>query len=207
MMAEFKVHSLWPTPIYENKIELKDEWINLFKNVEFERMHIGNGDISKDRYILKKLPELSNLILNHMNDFSDNYLGLKNMNYHLTNSWVVNHYPNDSAQSHHHANSLFSGCLYLETPSQSGNIQFNKNEMLTNILPPVFRFNKQLDDKNHINCETYTVEVGEGTIVLFPSHLSHSVEKNLSNQNRYSLAFNIWFNTKLGDEEYILEIR
>ena len=32
-MQEFKVHELWPIPIYENFIDVKYEWLEKSKNV------------------------------------------------------------------------------------------------------------------------------------------------------------------------------
>jgi ectoine hydroxylase-related dioxygenase (phytanoyl-CoA dioxygenase family) len=58
-----------------------------------------------------------------------------------------------------------------------------------------------------LTAEKYILNVKEGTIVIFPSHLEHSVEKNNSNENRYSIAFNFYVRGKFGKEEYELEIK
>jgi ectoine hydroxylase-related dioxygenase (phytanoyl-CoA dioxygenase family) len=65
----------------------------------------------------------------------------------------------------------------------------------------------EYDELNNINAENYIVKVKEGTIVIFPSHLEHSVEKNISNDKRYSIAFNFYVRGKFGKEEYELEIK
>jgi ectoine hydroxylase-related dioxygenase (phytanoyl-CoA dioxygenase family) len=49
------------------------------------------------------------------------------------------------------------------------------------------------------------VKVKEGTIVIFPSHLEHSVEKNWSKIRRYSIAFNFYVRGNFGKEEYELQ--
>jgi hypothetical protein len=38
-------------------------------------------------------------------------------------------------------------------------------------------------------------------LILFPSDLEHSIEKNLSEENRYSLAFNILPLGEIGSED------
>jgi ectoine hydroxylase-related dioxygenase (phytanoyl-CoA dioxygenase family) len=58
-----------------------------------------------------------------------------------------------------------------------------------------------------VTSDSYALKLNEGTIVLFPSHLNHSVEENLSNQNRYSIAFNFFVKGKFGKEEYQLELK
>jgi len=44
-MPYFKTHNLWPTPIYESEIPVKDEWKNTIVNFEYERTHVNNSDI------------------------------------------------------------------------------------------------------------------------------------------------------------------
>ena len=65
----------------------------------------------------------------------------------------------------------------------------------------------EFDDTNSVNADRYNLKINEGTIVIFPSHLEHSVERNNSNENRYSVAFNFFVRGKFGKEEYELEIK
>ena len=53
---------------------------------------------------------------------------------------------------------------------------------------------------NEYNTYEHNVEVEEGKLLLFPSHLLHTTEKNGSDEARGSLAFNIFFEGKLGNE-------
>ena len=53
----------------------------------------------------------------------------------------------------------------------------------------------------------YKLQLDEGKVVIFPSHLEHKVEKNLSKEKRYSIAFNFFVKGKFGREEYILELK
>ena len=41
----------------------------------------------------------------------------------------------------------------------------------------------------------------EGDLVLFPSHLSHLVPSNLSDEERISLSFNTWVKGSLGTKQ------
>ena len=49
MQRSFKVHELWPTPLYENYINVKPEWVNKSKNFEYVRMYSDNGDYTKNK--------------------------------------------------------------------------------------------------------------------------------------------------------------
>ena len=57
-MRSFKVHNLWPIPVYQGNIPVKKEWKEKILNLEYERTHIKNSDISKDRYILDSMTDL-----------------------------------------------------------------------------------------------------------------------------------------------------
>lgn len=205
-MPEFKAHNLWPIPVYDSETPVKSEWLNYILNTEYERMHIGNGDISKDRYILNQLPDLKKEIENHCEIFVRKYLRVsENAKFYLQNSWSVKHNPGDKAQIHSHGSSLLSGVYYLKTKNNSGNLVFHKNPIYTNTFHQSIRF--EYDDSNNVNTGQYVMNVEEGKVILFPSHLEHSVDENKSNEERYSLAFNFYVRGKFGKEEYILEIK
>ncbi len=205
-MPEFITHNLWPIPVYQSNILVREKWKVLIKSLEYERTHINNSDISKDRSLLNSMPELKSEIENHCELFVRKYLTVKNSaKFYLQNSWCNIHGPNESSQIHYHSSALLSGVYYPILPKNSGNISFHRGNIYTNLFHQSIRF--EYDENNNINAEQYAIELEEGTIVIFPSHLEHSVQKNLSNENRYSLAFNFYVRGKFGKEEYELEIK
>ena len=206
MINEFKVHNLWPIPIYHGEIPVKQEWKDVVINTEYERTHIDNSDISKDRYILNTIPDLKQDIENHCERFVRKYLTVKdNAQFYLQNSWCNIHGPKESSQIHFHASSLLSGVYYPILPKNSGDISFHKGSIYTNVFHQSIRF--EYEENNNITAEQYVINLKEGDIVLFPSHLDHSVQRNNSNEKRYSIAFNFYVRGKFGKEEYILEIK
>jgi uncharacterized protein (TIGR02466 family) len=205
-MNEFKVHELWPIPVYENHIDVKFEWLDKCKNSNYQRMHTKNGFISEDRYILNELPELKKEIENHCKLFTEKYMGTTNkVEFYLQNSWFLKHVKNDWGQIHYHSNSLLSGVYYLKTPPNSGNINFHKNCLHMNMFPPSIRMEN--DIRNHFTAEQYSLTPEEGLIIIFPAQLEHSIGTNKSEGDRYSVAFNFYLRGTLGKEEYILEIK
>jgi len=205
-MPEFKAHNLWPIPVYESEIPVKQEWKDIVVNLEYERTHINNSDISKDRYILNNISDLKSDIESHCELFVRKYLKVKdNAKFYLQNSWCNIHGPNEFSQIHHHASSLLSGVYYPIFPNNSGNLCLHKGSHYVNLFHHSILF--EYDELNNINSESYIVKIKEGTIVIFPSHLEHSVEKNISNDKRYSIAFNFYVRGKFGKEEYELEIK
>ena len=205
-MAEFKVHNLWPIPIYENEIPVKKGWKDTVVNLEYERTHVNNSDISKDRYILNNILDLKSDIENHCENFVRRYLTVKNnAKFYLQNSWCNIHGPNENSQIHFHASSLLSGVYYPILPKNSGDIAFHNIGTYTNIFHQSIRF--EFEENNNLTTEKYVLKLKEGTIIIFPSHLDHSVERNNSNEKRYSIAFNFYVRGKFGKEEYELEIK
>ena len=128
-----------------------------------------------------------------------------NAKFYLLNSWSNLHSSNESSQIHYHGNSLLSGVYYPIFPKNSGDISFFKTGSYTNIFHQSIRF--EYDEDTHVNTEMYKLEVNEGKVVIFPSHLEHKVEQNLSKEKRYSIAFNFFVKGKFGKEEYILELK
>ena len=205
-MPEFKTHNLWPIPVYEAEIPVKQKWKDFVINLEYERTHINNSDISKDRYILNTMPDLKSDIEKHCELFVRKYLTIKdNAKFYLLNSWCNIHGPNEYSQIHYHGSSLLSGVYYPIVPKNSGAISFHKNSIYNNIFYHSIRF--EYNEDSNLNAGKYTLNVVDGTIILFPSHLEHSVERNNSNEKRYSIAFNFYVRGKFGKEEYELEIK
>jgi uncharacterized protein (TIGR02466 family) len=206
MENNFKVHQLWATPIYENYIPVEDNWVNFVKSEDYKRMASGNGDITKDYYILEKLPDLKKEIENHINLFVEKYLKVnKDVSFYLTNSWIIQHHPNDHAQSHFHTNSLLSGVYYLDVPKNSGDIRFLRMEQMHYVFPSSFNIN--YSENTYQNCYDYPIDTTDGKILIFPSHINHGVWKNETNEKRYSLSFNVYARGKVGEHECQLELK
>jgi hypothetical protein len=203
-MNEFKVHELWPTPIYENFIPVKSEWINFAETCKYERMFSQNGDYTVDKYILDNILDLKKELIFHVNLFAEKYLKIVNIEFYFLNSWIVKHHPMDWAQAHYHNNSLLSGVYYLKTVENSGDINFIKNHNNQNILPLAITPN--YGEYDYTNSEKYKIISKPGNLILFPSTLKHEVTKNNSNSVRISLAFNVFCRGIFGKNEYELKL-
>jgi len=204
-MPQFAIHNLWPITIYQSKIDMKKEWIDYSLKCNYERMFSGNGDITVSKYVLNEIPDLKKEIQIHIDNYTKKYLKVKNnLNFYFLNSWIVKHGPNDFAQRHCHINSLISGVFYLTVPDNSGDLKFSKGHHYTNL----FNQNLAIDFESYdnTNADDWLINSVEGQIILFPSFLEHSVTQNMSNQNRYSLAFNLYVKGDIGKDEYRLEL-
>jgi|8_EtaG_2_1085327.scaffolds.fasta_scaffold51450_2 uncharacterized protein (TIGR02466 family) len=198
-MAEYKVHQLWPKPIFDTEIPVKPEWLDYAYSCEYERVFIDNADYTKDKYILDKLPDLKKLILEQVNIFTTNYLKVLDIEFYFLNSWILKHTSKDWAQDHMHENSLLSGVYYLDTPKDAGGIVFVKGYGEQEIFPSAIT--PKVSEYNYVTSKEMTFKVNSGKLVLFPSNLMHRVEVNKSNKSRYSLAFNLFCRGDFGQKE------
>ena len=81
--------------------------------------------------------------------------------------------PGESTGWHDHKDgALFSGVYYIYVPNLGGNIKFRQK-------------------KNDIDKEWF-LEPKSGEMILFPSKLRHAVAENKSQNDRVSLAFNLF---------------
>jgi uncharacterized protein (TIGR02466 family) len=197
-----KIHKIFPTIIYETNINVDTQDRKYLKEEKYGFIYqdgVKNGYVTDEKYILnkKKFKNLKNKILNNIQIYLHDMLNVeKTVSFYITNSWCIKHEKNDKANSHFHDNSIISGVYYFDTPKNCGNLILERNKHTNSLFSSLI----SLDIKkcNDYNTNLYFIEVEEGKLVLFPSHQLHSTEKNLSNDNRYCLAFNVFFEGQIG---------
>ena len=195
-MANFKIHPLWATPIFDNHIPVKKSYLDYAKNQMYERMESNNGDITSNSYVLEDLPDLKAEIVKQANLYLHDFLKVETgfCSFYLANSWIVRHKKNDWAHLHHHGNAMISGVYYLQTFENCGDIYFERvysNIFQTNVEPAFSEY-------NHMTSGEYKVPSEDGRILLFPAHVKHGVSKNNTDKERYCLAFNLHIKGTLG---------
>jgi uncharacterized protein (TIGR02466 family) len=202
----YKVIPLFSTPLYTSVLNTTQEELDFIKQVEFKRVPADNGDQSVNIHILDhpKLVNLKKQIYNHLKNLTTNALCLTTaVTFNLQNSWVMRHKKGDWSHEHNHANSIFSGILYIETDEQSGEIVFLKGNHL-NLFPSAL--NIPVTNYNEINSSMWEITPTSGQLILFPSHLTHRVSPSKSDNLRYCIAFNLFPNGILNQEMAELEV-
>ena len=86
---------------------------------------------------------------------------------------------------HNHPNAFLSASYYVKFPKNSGNIKFFDPKEQKNIRHP--KINKYTD----ISAAITEITPKEGDLLVFPSYLYHSVEPNLSDEDRVVISFNV----------------
>jgi hypothetical protein len=95
MTKDYTVIPLFSAPIFNTDIEpIPQEIKDYLFNTSFERMFIGNGSYSENKYILNQ-PEIS-WLKKQVNESLDIYVRevlkvREGIDFELTNSWIVKH--------------------------------------------------------------------------------------------------------------------
>ena len=138
---------------------------------------------SKDLLIDKCGKELGNVV-KALTSAANNISNMYSVNWDigLLNFWAnINGYK-DSNLAHNHPGSVMSGCYYVDCNESSGKIVFERPDMQNDYIDPS-------TDSNY-SFGSYSFQPQPGHFLIFPSHLKHYVEQNMSNTDRVSLAFN-----------------
>ena len=103
----------------------------------------------------------------------------------ITSMWAIVNVGGASNARHHHGNSDISAAYYVRAPKNCGEIVFYDPR------PAPVYFHPLSTKPNSLNAMQNAVNPVEGGLVLFPSYLDHSVNPNLSNEERIVISFNL----------------
>ena len=108
----------------------------------------------------------------------------------INNMWAIINTGGAANHRHQHSNCTISGAYYVRAPKNSGDIIFYDPRPA-----PVYTYPKAVNP-NLLNAQVNGISPKEGALVLFPSYLDHSVNENLSNEERIVISFNITIQSK-----------
>ncbi|WP_016949597.1 TIGR02466 family protein [Anabaena sp. PCC 7108] len=192
----------FPTPIWLFSI---DEYPHLNKKL----MKLIQMEYAND----KKGMKMSNVLgwhsldnLNKRDDFQDlmkiiktNVLEVTNLlkwdlnqlDINIKTAWAIVNGKFAYNSVHEHPNSLLSGVYYIKSPQDCGGLLFHDPRISAHrLLPPYLEFTPW-------TMPSVAYKPVEGNMIIFPSWLMHSVEPNLSNEERVSISFNIGVKQKV----------
>ena len=92
-------------------------------------------------------------------------------------------------KAHSHPNNFLSGVYYVRTHPGTDTLNFHDPRNQAGVIrPPVVELTAE-------NTDQVVVRVNNGTLLVFPSYLQHSVDANASDEERISISFNIMFSS------------
>ena len=197
------LNPIFAEPILETKLDIKPEWIEFIKNIDYKRNKLNNGYVSKNYEVLEEeqLKSLKENINNVIKKYTEDYLKISNK-FKITCSWVMKHIKNDYAQPHLHKNSIISGIFYLQAKQGSGDLVFTR----TNFLSDTFSFDRIND--NIINTHNVMFKVYDGLLLVFPSRIKHGTFKMpFDNYERICLSFNTFITNQIGCDDTKIDFK
>lgn len=109
----------------------------------------------------------------------------KSQSSHITQMWANVNGEGSYNNSHQHNGNFLSGVFYLKTFKGCGNIYFEDPRNLWCLLS--VKYDKHdMFSRMEVECEPK-----DGSLILFPSYLSHRVGMNHVDDERISISFNI----------------
>ena len=106
---------------------------------------------------------------------------------HIQNIWININTPGAYNTLHNHAGAVLSGVYYIKSDPSQGNIMFERNDGAEYFLPP-------MEKPNYFTSTATTYKAMTGAIYVVPGWLKHSVQPNLTKDDRLSISFNYGVN-------------
>lgn len=115
------------------------------------------------------------------------YLKIGHRGFRITGCWLNVLAPGRGHAAHSHPNNFLSGVYYVKTQEGADTVNFHDPRAQTRVIrPPVTELTAD-------NTDQVVVRVKDGTLLVFPAWLEHSVDANRSATNRISVSFNLMF--------------
>jgi uncharacterized protein (TIGR02466 family) len=109
--------------------------------------------------------------------------------YQVTACWATVLARGAAHKMHQHPNNFLSGVYYVRTHPGANTVNFHDPRNQTGIIrPPVVELTAE-------NTDQVVVRVQNGTMLIFPAYLQHSVDATASEDERISISFNIMFSS------------
>jgi uncharacterized protein (TIGR02466 family) len=130
-------------------------------------------------------------------------LAVKRDSHYITNMWANIANPNRRHFMHMHPNCLLSGVVYIKTPKNCGPTAFASPRLLARNLEPTYV------KKNDLNADVFVMPAEKGRMVIWPSHMPHSVEQGSADEKeeRIVVAFNIMIRGLIDTSTARLDLR
>ena len=204
----YNIASLFCTPVYLTR---KDTGLSLSEMEEVndiinKDLHDNSGNLISfgDTYIFDtKLKKLKEFIEQHIEIYVREIISLEGeMNFYITQSWLILNKPGDSHERHAHPNSIISEIFYVATVENDKIYFYDPNAVMKK------RIELKIREFNHYNSSDWFFNINDFDLILFPSWLEHSVEENKKQTtNRISIAFNVFAEGTLGRKEHFNELK
>jgi len=197
-MKDLIIEPIFSTPICQGILDREfiteeESFLSSLRNENKLKKNIGNY-LSVDDYLLDNLAmnnlksEFTELVNNYVHDI---YQWPKDNELYITQSWLNITAPGGHHHHHKHPNSIISGVFYVNVDETTDKIIFHNPAGINEILPEPISYNR-------FNSTSWTINVKNKLLILFPSTLYHEVSTTVSNTYRESISFNTFIKGNIG---------
>mgnify|MGYP001207497452 FL=1 len=191
-----KPNLLFPTPVWTIQLEdfrnMNEEMYSFIKESQIKDQkgikksnnkgwHSKNFDMQEiqiQNFIKNVSPSIEKVM-------TDMNWEMKKQSVKISNMWAIINTGGSTNSRHQHGNSTISAAYYVRAPKNCGDIVFYDPRPA-----PVFYYPTALSS-NLLNAQVNSITPKEGALILFPSYVDHSVNENLSNNERIVISFNV----------------
>jgi uncharacterized protein (TIGR02466 family) len=197
-----EILELFPIPVLTYKVtNISKEEIEIFE-LECNNQRGNDGNLTSVNTRVLDRPELQNIkdyITTVLQDyFKRVHNPAPDCFIYITQSWLNITNNNQHHHAHTHPNSIASGVLYLQTgPGDAIRFTSSLHQAIT--IPSKYF--------TRLNCVAVNQRVEQGDLIIFPSHLQHSVPTVKGHHTRISLSFNTFIKGPIGREESLTFLR
>ena len=186
-----KEHMLFATPFWQTQVKGVDN--ESIKKYCYEMRDKTEGVVVSNRggwhskEILQPIPNELQNFFNQVQGWANNYCaqitGITDL---VIGNWWVNINPKYTYnRTHDHQKSILSGVYYVDCEGENiGNLIVERNDNME------FFADKYIN-KSPICLSNFTMLPYTGFLLMFPAWTYHSVEMNMEDRDRISIAFNL----------------
>jgi len=191
------VISMFPTLVWKIllKAELRDaidaKVLTTLERLRRDLPTLKPGDGWQSEQTLHKRDEFVELIscVSNVTKSILRFLRIGQEDFEITGCWATVLAKGAIHKAHSHPNNYVSGVYYVRIHPGADTISFHDPRSQTRVIrPPVVELTAE-------NTDQVVVRVTNGTLLMFPSYLEHSVDTNMSAEERISISFNIMFSS------------
>lgn len=190
---------IFPEPVVEYKNISADQARieGLYDRQEWKHTNAGENPeyflkISKNLRVLDEDQDLKRFFVEIINVYASDIMLYTNK-FHMTTSWFTKTEKNKISVLHNHGNAMFSAVYYFGLNSGlKSRITFEK--------PVASQFDLKPKGYNALNGPSHIFEMGNDSLLIFPSYLKHKVNSHDYSEVRKSLAMNFIPNGVIGDD-------
>lgn len=196
---EFIEEKIFPNILFGCKLNLDTQ---IIKEECYKLKHQSKGRNISNKGGWQSL-DLTPTYLKSLNLFNLSDVGFKinkSLNFYLktnnlplayiTSLWVNINPPSTYNLKHSHPGSTFSGTYYIQTPKNSHSyLTFWRDRSFSDYnMSPLNNTSSSLPKPEYRS--SHNITPVEDNVIFFPSYLEHSVEENMSTEDRISISFN-----------------